>query len=295
MNRARKYRDATLGYVLTAPLVLWILLLKLYPLTHTFLLSFRDQRLIGGEAPFVGMKLYHKLIFRDPEIWIALRNSVTWVLGNVLIQLVVGILLAILLQQKFAFRSGVRTWLMIPWFTPAVVLSIMWKWILSPTTGVINDILLSLNVIKEPIVFFSGANAMKTLIGIHSWRYIPFVAVVVLARLITIPRELYEAAMVDGASSTQQLRFITIPHIKGVVTSLGLLATIWTLNTFDIIWITTSGGPGTATLTLPVVVFLRGFKAFRLSEAAVLSVLMFFMALVIMILFFRFQKHEAEE
>jgi multiple sugar transport system permease protein len=156
---------------------------------------------------------------------------------------------------------------------------------LSGTFGVINYLLEKLGVISQPINYLGSINeAMPALIFINSWRWFPFITVLLLAALQSVPQQEYEAAAVDGANSLQSFFYVTLPNLKPVMTVLGILGPLLTFNVFDVVWLLTQGGPSRATYTVPVLIYERGFKAFALSEAATISVIAFvFLAMFVVV------------
>ena len=180
---------------------------------------------------------------------------------------------ALILEQNFPGVRVARTWIVLTWIVPTIVIVIVWRWLLSTSGGMINPILIELGVIRQPVGFFSSSvSAMTTLILINSWRWFPFVAVMLLAGLQRIPGELYEAAAIDGASRFARFRRITLPLLQPTLFVLMVIGTLLSFNVFDIVWLLTGGGPADATTTLPILIYRTAFKGYRLSEAAAMSV-----------------------
>ncbi|MCS6870078.1 MAG: sugar ABC transporter permease [Anaerolineae bacterium] len=282
-------RRPSLGYLLVAPLVLWLLLTVIVPLIGAIGLSMQDMRIIGTPSNYVGLENYGRII-GDSAFWSAAGRSVVWVIGNALLQTALGFVVALLLNQRLRLARFARTWILLSWVIPTAVLVIIWRWMLSSAGGgLINALLLEARLIRLPISFFGSAeSAMLTLIVINSWRWFPLTALFVLAGLQAIPEELYEAAKVDGASVLQRFRFITLPSLQPVLASLGLIGFLWSVNVFDVIWLLTQGGPSDGTTTLPVFIYNAAFKQYRLSEAAAASVVFGVLLLVCAALFLRF-------
>jgi multiple sugar transport system permease protein len=147
---------------------------------------------------------------------------------------------------------------------------------LDPDLGIINNILHYLKLITQPVVYLGSPSlAMLSVIIINTWRFSPFAIVLILAGLQTIPRDVYESAKIDGASSIATFRYITFPMLSPILTFVGFIAFVWAFNMFDVIWLTTEGGPGNTTETLPVLVFRRAFKEYRMGQAAAITTFMF--------------------
>src|SRR5690606_833835 len=165
-------------------------------------------------------------------------------------------------------------WVILTWIVPTVVVVVIWSWLFSTSGGMINPLLIQSGIVDRPVGFFATPwTAMATLVFINSWRWFPFIALMVLAGLTRIPDELYEAARMDGAGTLQRFRRITWPLLAPTLGVLAVIGTLLSFNVFDIIWLLTAGGPSDGSQTLPVLIYQTAFKGYRLSEAATMSVL----------------------
>ena len=282
------------GYLYVLPLLLWLAGTILYPLISAVALSVQDIKVIGTQGQFVGLENYARLIGND-NFWEALGRSVLWVVGNALAQTLAAFGAALLLNQRFRGRGLARIWIILSWIVPAVVVVIIWRWLLS-SSGVVNYLLMALGVTTEPIGFFSTrTTAMISVVLINAWRWFPFMAVTLLAALQSIPRELYEAAEVDGATAWRRFWSLTFPLLQPVLFVLGLVGTLMSFNVFDVIWLLTGGGPSNATTTLPVLIYDTAFTKYRLSQAAAISVVAGLLLLIFAALFIRFMAPKQEE
>lgn len=274
-------------------MVLWLLAVLIYPMVVAVILSFQNARFSVQGATWVGLNNYVRILTRDPEFWVAATNTLVWTAGNYVVELGLGLLVALLLHQRFRGVEVLRTWIVVPWVIPTVAMTIMWVWMLNASVGVINHLLLSLGVISQRVSFLGQlTTAMPTAVILNSWRWFPLVTVVLLAAMQTVPDEQYEAALVDGASTWARFRHVLIPWIRPTLNVLSLLVMIWVFNSFVVVWLTTQGGPGNATLILPVLVYKRAFSVFRLSEGAAVSVLMFVLLLFLAAFYMRSQRME---
>jgi multiple sugar transport system permease protein len=281
------------GYLLIAPILLWLALVLFYPLAYVFILSFFRKETAGAALSFAGLEFFGNILFKDRLFWPAARHSLSWTLGNVVVQFIVGIAVALFLRRSFRGNALVRLWVIVPWITPVVVSVLIWRWMLNPTLGVIESLLRNVGLIDNYINLLGNVSTvMGTLVGVHSWRFFPFVTVVVLGRLLGIPEELYEAAKVDGASGVQRFIHITLPQIRGLLVTFTMLATLWTFTVFDSIFLMTGGGPVDVTTTLPILVYRRAFKSFQINDAAALSVLMFLIAFIFVMAYVRLGGEE---
>lgn len=284
-----------LGYLFVAPLLLWLAGAILYPLLSAVYLSVQDVKVIGTGGAFVGLDNYVTVLGAS-RFWEALWRSLGWVLFNAILQTILAFITALILKQNFRGRDVARSWVILPWIVPTVVVVVIWRWLLNASGGIINYVLLSLGLVDQAVGFFgSGGMAYASVVAINSWRWFPFITVVLLAALLRIPQELYDAAAVDGASSVQQFFQITLPSLQPVLFVLGLVGTLLSFNVFDVIWLLTGGGPAGATTTLPVLIYETAFKQYRLSQAAAMSVIVGLILLLFAALFIRLMAPPVEE
>ena len=228
------------------------------PMIQAVWTSFYDLVLFRPNASkFVGFANYVKL-FSDPVFWAALWNTIIWIGLTVPLQMGLGLLTALLLNREFPWRGLARALIIIPWALPSVVIALMWRWIYDPNTGVLNDILIYLSIVKAAVPWLADPNvAIYAIIATLTWQGFPFFAVMILAGLQGSPKSQYEAASIDGASPWRQFLHITLPGIAPVLATAGLLRVIWVANSMDVIFVMTGGGPGYATYTLPLYAFIK--------------------------------------
>jgi len=293
-NRRRRLTEAErVGYLLIAPILLWLILVLFYPLCYVIVLSFFRQETAGAALNFAGLDFFKNVFLKDRLFWPAAGHSLSWTVGNIALQFIVGIGVALFLRRSFRGNALVRLWVIVPWITPVVVSVLIWRWMLNPTLGVVESLLRNAGLLEGYInLLGSVSTVMGTLIGMHSWRFFPFVTVMVLGRLLGIPEELYEAAKVDGASGVQRFFYVTVPQIRGLLVTFSMVATLWTFTVFDSIFLMTGGGPVDLTTTLPILVYKRAFKSFQINDAAALSVIMFLIAFVFVMAYVRLGGEE---
>lgn len=286
--KRRGFSKQTLyGYLFVLPILLWLAATILYPLFASVALSFQNVGIIGTGGEYVGLDNYVKLL-ESEQFWAATRRSLVWVAGNAVVQTLLAFMAALALKQTFPGVRIARIWIILSWIVPTVVVVVIWRWLLNASGGIVNYALVSLSIIPEPMGFFSGGDiAMTSVILINSWRWFPFMTVLLLAGLQSIPEELYDATAVDGASTIQQFIYVTIPGLQPVLFVLGLVGILLSFNVFDVIWLLTSGGPSSATMTLPVYIYETAFRKYELSEAAAMSVLASLFLLTFAIVFTR--------
>jgi len=259
-----------------------MLLIVAYPIIRSVYLSFQEFSLLNpGAIHFVGLAKFQKAL-KDPLFWRALRTTLVWVGSVVPSQLVLGLIVALLLNRQFPWRGLVRALVLIPWVFPGVLNALMWTWMYDGNYGVINDLLVRLHLQTQFYPFLAKpATALPCIIVTAIWQGTPFFTIMLLAALQAIPDELYEAAGIDGASSWQLFWNITIPGILPTIVITTLLRTIWVTNYIEVIYVMTGGGPGYASLTLPVYTFLQAYSALDFGYAAALSLFLVLLLIVV--------------
>jgi ABC-type sugar transport system permease subunit len=264
-------RQTVLGPLLVLPLLLVVIGLLAYPVASALLISLQDK-VIGQPGRFIGLENYRALLFEDVRFRQVVGNSVLFTLVSVAAKLVVGMGMALILNQQFPFRGFFRGWLLLPWVTPIFVCALTARWMFDGSAGVINYVLQRLGIIELPIAWLGmGATAMAAVIITNIWRGFPFFGVTLLAAMQSIPGELYEAAEIDGANAWQRFWHITLPSLRTVLVIVTLLSTIWTFNDFTIVWMLTGGGPAFATHIFATYAYHVGFIGSRLGYAVAVS------------------------
>jgi multiple sugar transport system permease protein len=267
--------------------MLWLAFSICIPLYIAIELSFFDIKIIGTEGKFVGFKNYIKSISSSkfPKV---LTNSVFWVLANAVTQTFFAFIIALTLNKNFKGVKIATNWIILSFIIPTVVIVVIWKLMLSSSSGLVNSLLIQFHLIEKPIGFFSSSkSAFISLVLINSWRWSPFLALIILSGLKSINQEIYDASKIDGTSFFSELFYVTLPQLKGVLFVLGLVGTLLSFNVFDIIWLITKGGPSSATTTLPLLIYETAFTKFRLSQAAALSVITSIILLTFSIVFIK--------
>jgi multiple sugar transport system permease protein len=266
-------RQGSFALLLVAPALALLAAVLAWPLFSGLLLSFQNVRIVGSQGNWVGLDNYAKVL-GDPAFWRAARLSLVWVVANALLQTVLALAAALILHQKFPGVRIARTWIVLSWIVPTVVVVMIWRWLFSTSGGMVNPALMGLGVIERPVGFFATPwTAFATLVFINSWRWFPFIALMILAGLTRIPTDLHEAARVDGAGPWKRFTRITWPLLAPTLTVLLVIGTLLSFNVFDVIWLMTSGGPAGGTRTLPVLIYETAFRGYRVSEAATIAVL----------------------
>jgi ABC-type sugar transport system permease subunit len=290
MRLRQKDRQSLLGYVLILPTFIFLGIFMLRPLIETVLYSFQKRSLLNPDAPtqYVGLSNWRKL-FGNSSFFPDLRNTIVLSVASTVTQILLGLAIALMLNRRFPLRSWVRAIAILPWAMPTIAAAFVFRWIFDASFGTANTILNQMGI--EPIAWLGTPTlAMFSLILVHVWKGLPFVILVFLAALQSVPIEQYEAARVDGASKWIEFRFITLPSIRFVVTIIFVLRIIWTFNWFDLTFMLTGGGPGTSTMTLPLDVYTQAFRNYDVGMASTFAAFMSLVLLIFAIWFLRLNR-----
>lgn len=291
MSKAKSLRP----YLLLLPLFIVITSVFFYPLIKTFILSFQRYSVMHPESmgEFAGLENYQKVI-EDSYFWQAFYNSIIWTVSSLTLQFILGFSLALLLNDKFLGRGVYQGIVFLPWAIPPFIVAIFWRWMFNARYGLINDLLIRINLIRNPIPFLGSVNwALPSVIVTNVWVGIPFFAIMILAGLQAIPSQVLEAASIDGAGILQKFTSVTLPLLKPVIITAILLRTIWIFNFPTLIWIMTRGGPINTSQILTSYLFFKAYSAGQFDYAAALSVilcLILFIYSVIYIMLTKFGK-----
>lgn len=280
-------RDWKLGWVLLVPILAVLLGLIAYPFFLSIYLSFTDK-MIGRPATFVGLENYRDVLFGaefGPVFWKSVVNTVLYTATAVACKAVIGMGMALFLHQEFRGREVMRALCFLPWAIPSLIVGLSWQWILNGTqAGMLNLLLIDLGLSNTLIQWLGDPHlALWSVTFVTIWAGCPFYGMMFLAGLQSIPRELYEAASIDGANVFQRYRHVTLPGLATVITITVLLSTMWTANGFNLIYILTRGGPANASMTFPMYTYQVGIAgAQRLGAASAITILFlpFFLVLI---------------
>lgn len=265
MARARRWRTSgepqpLLAFVLNSPAILLLLAMMAYPILYSAYLSLHEYNLRRPRVfEFVGLANYADIL-ADPRFWNAARVTFLFSAGSIGLTVVLGTLLALLLNERWPGRGVLRAIALIPWAIPPVVNGLVWQWMLEGRYGLVNAVLLNLGIIDSYQAWLvQPSTALPALVVAQVWNHTPFVAVVMLAALQTIPDELYDAARVDGANVFQRFFYVTLPWLSHSLLLVLITQTMVALRTFDIIYVLTGGGPGEATTVIAWLTYITTF------------------------------------
>ena len=264
--------ESFMGYIMVAPIVVCVLVLVVYPFFFAIAISFTD-RSIGAGGEFVGLANFEYL-FNQRAFIQTITNTIVLISAVQISKLVLGMGIAVLLNQKLWGRNLWRGLILLPWAMPGFVAFITWRLLYSPQGGAFNYILLETGLASTHVDFLGTKElAMPSVIVALVWRGFPFWVITFLAALQSVPEELYEAAALDGANAVQRFRFVSLPGIRHIVLIVILVSTIGTTNNFEGIFLLTGGGPSNATMTFPVFAYYS-LQNLNIGEAAAVGVTM---------------------
>lgn len=281
-------RPAFLALVLLVPTLVLVFGVLLYPILDTLRLSLTDRVLSRpASGAFVGLANYLEAL-RDPEFRAAMGRTFYFALVTVPVETTLGLLIALLLNQEFRGRGFVRGIIILPWALPYIVNGVMWKWILNANYGALNALLSQLGLISHYQVWLGDpSTAFNFVILANIWKETPVAVILILAALQTIPRELYEAARVDGANAFRQFWAVTFPMLRPVIAVTMVVKTVWALKEFDLIYIMTGGGPANSTSVATFYTYLTTFKFLKFGYGAAMAFIIVLLSLVIAFVYIR--------
>jgi multiple sugar transport system permease protein len=294
----RKFKiDNWIPYLFILPSFLIIATFLFYPIGTVFYYAFQHYDI---SAPFynkfAGFDNFIKIFTADKLFFPSLWTSLKWVVSQVGLQLVFGLLFAVMLNQTFRLRGFVRAIAFIPWAISGVLASVMWSLMYNEHMGVFNDILMKLGIISEPQAFLaSTSSAFIAVVIAELWRGIPFFAITLLASLQSIPEELYEASDIDGANKWESFIHITLPHLKNTIVLTTLLRTVWEFNNVDLIFNLTGGGPANSTTTLTMYIANLAVNGSDFGYGSALTVISFILLFVFAMVYLKITRYERED
>lgn len=284
-----------LGFILMLPTALLLLLFLTYPLGLGVWLGMTDTT-IGRRGVFIGLENF-ELLFDDSVFWLSVFNTFLYTVVASIFKFVLGLWLAMLLNQHLPFKAIIRAIVLLPWIVPTVLSAIAFWWIYDSQFSVISWSLKEMGLIDEYLNFLGDPNnARASVIFANIWRGIPFVAISLLAGLQTISPSLYEAATLDGASKWQQFRYVTLPMLTPIIAVVMTFSVLFTFTDFQLIYVLTRGGPLNATHLMATLSFQRAIPGGQLGEGAAIAVTMIpFLFAAIMFSYFGLQRRRWQQ
>lgn len=291
-SSCKKMGDRWFPYLLIAPTVLLIAGLLVFPIFRVFDLSVQSYDFTRlQKAGYIGLENFKNIFTQDDMFYSSLWITVKWVLIEVVLQLVFGLVVALLLNQAFKLRGLVRSLVLVPWAVSGVLTTMLWSLMFNQHIGIINDILMKVGLISEPVAWLANIHTVfGSVIVAELWRGIPFFAITLLAALQTIPHEVYESCEVDGAGSVKKLFFITLPFLKESIVFATLLRAIWEFNSIDMIFTMTNGGPMDMTTTLPIYMMKTSILEGNYGYGSAIGVVTFAFLMIFVVLYLRLNR-----
>jgi multiple sugar transport system permease protein len=275
-----------------APAAFLFTLLMLLPMLTVLRYSLMDGAITRKDAEFIGLQNY-LTIFSDPVFWQSVAQTLYFTVMSVIFHLLIGLAFALLLNTNRvhpAVRSILRVLYILPWLFTAVIIAIIWRLLLDPN-GVINSVLMALHITDYKVEWFSSTRtALHALTFANIWAGYPLYMVSLLAGLQGIPKDLYEAAGIDGANEFQKFRYITLPGLKPIMISIALLDFIWTMQVFPLVWMTTGGGPIYATEVLSTYTYKLAFSRYEFSLASASAICILILSMSMTYFYIKHQK-----
>lgn len=282
----------TAPYYFLAPAVIVFAVFMIYPIIHSFVLSF--QSFEGGKYEFIGLRNYIRL-FKDPIFWSSIGNTLIYLAIQVPVMIFLSLLLAVLIEQRYLRgRAFFRMSIFLPTITALVAYSIIFKLLFNTDYGFVNFLLSLLGIEKVDWLNTTWGARLTIILGI-TWRWTGYNMVIMIAGLNAIPEDLYESAELDGATSFDKFRYITVPMMKSIILFVSITSTIGTLHLFDESLILTNGGPDNATISIGHYLYNSGFRYFKFGYAAAISYVLVFIIALLSFIQFKVTKEEDTE
>lgn len=278
--------ETRFAIILVLPAMLLFGVIILYPLLNSMWIGLLDKSLVTLDEEFVGLDNLRQAI--DDEFFPVLRNTLVFTVGATALPFVIGYAGALMLNLGVRGQAVLRGLFLLPWVLPGVVVSFLWLWIFNANYGVLNGALRVAGLLESNVAWLStSTGAMLGAIIAKTWHSFPWMMVMLLAGLQTVPRDLHEAAAVDGANAWRRFFHITVPHMRGFIFVVLLLETIWNFQHFELIYVLTGGGPAGATTTFSVAVYETAFHGFDLGRAGALGILWMIILTILIWVFVR--------
>lgn len=283
-----KLKKNALPYTLVIPMALMMLIVIIYPIFKTIGMSFFKNYLAQpGSNPFVGITNYVKL-FGDKNFINSINVTIRYVVITVLVRFVIGLIIALLLNENVKGQGIARSLIIIPWAMPVVVVCLVFIQMFDFQYGIINYVFTTSGIIKEPIKWMSNKDlALPVAMFVNIWKGTPWAAIMLLAGLQGIQKELYETAQIDGAGTFKQFWYVTLPMLKPISLTVSLLLIIWTIKDFSIVYVLNKGGPAHATEHMTIYIYHKAFEGLRMGIASAAGVTMLVVTMIFTIVYLR--------
>jgi multiple sugar transport system permease protein len=284
------------GTLFVAPALFYMLMMIGYPIVYNIILSFQDvsayNLAAGMERPFIGLENYRTVFANETMSW-AVKNTIFYTISCLIFQFSLGLLFALLFNKKFPLAKPLRGFLVISWMMPVTVTALLWKYMLSVDAGIIDILLMKLGLIKQPVGWLlNQGSAIFGPIMANTWVGIPFNMLLLTTGLAGIPEEIYESASIDGASTLQKFRHITLPLLRPAMLSVLILGFVYTFKVFDLIFVMTGGGPVNATEVFASFSYKLSFSYYYFSRGAAVANILFVVLFCVALVYLRMIRSE---
>ncbi len=294
-KKINQFIDKHLGIIFLIPGLSVIIFILAYPVITNIFISFTNKHLIYKGYKFIGFENYI-MTFKEDVFNIALFNTFIFTFASIILQFLIGLITALILNKPLKGIIFFRLALIIPYAFPPIVIAMLWKWLLSKIYGVYNFFLMNLNFIDQPVPWLGHPDtSMIATVVVNVWFGFPLFTLGILAGLQSIPSEQYEVARIEGANWYQTFWYVTLPNILTIVGIIIILRTIWVFNTFDLVYVLTGGGPLNSTMTLPIYSYIVGWKNGLLGETAAVAMFLFFILMILTFFYFRLFKIDEDQ
>jgi multiple sugar transport system permease protein len=281
-----------LPYGLVAPALFVAFAIAVVPMGYALWLSLQDWYLLRRPAPVWGGLINYIQLFHDASLWAAFGRTWIWTIGTVFVELFLGVPIALLFNRESSVSRTASALILLPWVTPFVVLGFGWRFLLDGDVGPVQGILRMFGISGTGSILNDPVRALFAIIIISGWKGMPFMVIAVLAALKSIPKDIYEAAEVDGAGALRRFYHVTLPAIWNTLLTVGIVLGILAFYSFDLPWIMTRGGPQTATTIVGITIYKAVFQELRPAYAAAISVVMLVLLFVASILALRLRRKD---
>ena len=285
------------GYCFILPGFLYVVLVLGYPLVYNIILSFKDtnvKNFAKGTSVFVGFQNYISLI-HDSTFQLVFKNTIVFTIACLVVQFTIGFILAVFFSQKFSIAGPIRGLILVAYMMPMSVTALLGKNLFGVSEGVINDLLMKIGIIHEPIEWLvSSSTAMLAVIAVNCWVGIPFNMLLLTSGLTGISEDVYESASLDGANRMQRFFYITLPLMKSSILAVLMLGFIYTFKAFDLMFIMTKGGPLNSTDVLGTYAYTLSFTKYEFSMGAAAAMILFCCLFVIGLFYLKLISKEDE-
>jgi len=282
--------EARYGFAYVIPALIFMVAMIGYPIIYNIYISFFDmtaQSIGSGDSAFIGLKNYIT-IFQDPTMWKAMKNTFFYTIFCIVFQFVIGFAFALFFSRKFRAARYIKGLMVLSYMLPMTVVGLMFKFMLSPSNGIINEILVNLHLVKAPVEWLlNEKTVMWGLIIANTWVGIPFNMLLLSTGLDNVPADIYESAAIDGASSVQRFFHITVPMIKQSILSVLILGFVYTFKVFDLVYVTTGGGPVDASEVLSTYSYTLSFETYYFGRGAAVANVLFLCLFIVALVYLK--------